>query len=418
MASSKLKPKRIVVIGAGIAGVSAALYLQRDGHQVTIVDPRDPGTATSFGNAGVIARYGCVPTATPDMLARVPKLLMNPYGPLAIRWSYLPRLAPWLLQLIRNAAPARILANARSKSALLDLAWDAYQVLIEEAGAHDLIHHLGMIRVFETDAGFRRAQREIDLMRQCGRKVDILTADEIRDLEPALAPIFRHGLHFSDSHNIRNPGRLVEMFARRFTTGQGAVIKHAVTGLGRTEVGGWRVATDGEGFEADAIVVAAGAWSARIAKMIGVRVLLDTERGYHVMLPHPEITLGRSVHFAEPTFMVSPMEGGLRMTTGVELAGVDAAPDYTRVRRMIPLAQKRIQGLAGEAESEWMGWRPSMPDTVPVLGRAPGYDNVYFAFGGAHIGMTLGPIMGRVVADLVAGRDPGVDLGPYRADRM
>ncbi|MDP6389703.1 MAG: FAD-dependent oxidoreductase, partial [Alphaproteobacteria bacterium] len=359
-----VQAKRIVVIGAGIAGVSAALYLQRDGHQVTVLDPRDPGTAASFGNAGVIARYGCVPTATPDMLARVPKLLMNPYGPLAIRWSYLPRLAPWLLQLIRNAAPQRILANARSKSALLDLAWDAYLVLIEEAGAGDLIHHGGMIRVYETDEGFRRAQREIDLMRQCGRKVDILTADEIRDLEPALAPIFRHGLYFSDSHNIRNPGRLVEMFSRRFTTGQGAVVKQAVTGLARNAEGDWRVATDGEGFEADAIVVAAGAWSARIAKMIGVRVLLDTERGYHVMLPHPDETLGRSVHFAEPTCMITPMEGGLRLTTGVELAGVDAPPDYTRVRRMIPIAKRLIPGLKGEIQTEWMGWRPSMPDTV------------------------------------------------------
>jgi D-amino-acid dehydrogenase len=411
-------PKSAIVIGAGIAGVSTALYLQRDGHAVTILDPEPPGSMTSFGNAGLIATYATIPTATPDILMRVPKMLMDPAGPLSLRWSYLPQLTPWLLSLVRNSAPDHIRRNATVKSILLNRAWEDYRPLIDQTGAEDLIYAGGMLRVFRTDSAFEQMKaREIDLMDLTGRSYELLNADEIRQMEPMLEPLFPHAIFSTDTRNIRNPGRLTEVFAQNFTARGGTLKPEAVTGLTGTPEGKWRVATDGGEAIADIVVVAAGAWSRRIAKMVGVKLLLGTERGYHVMLPSLEPGLNRSVHFGEEGLMMSPMETGYRVSTGVELAGIDAPPDYRRIRRAIGQVSGYVKGLRTDEQSIWMGRRPSTPDTVPILGGVAGRDGLYFATGGAHIGMTLGPTFGRIIADLVAGRDSGVDLTPYRPNR-
>mgnify|MGYP003388775841 FL=1 len=411
-------PKSAIVIGAGIAGVSTALYLQRDGHAVTLLDPEPPGTMTSFGNAGLIATYATIPTATPDILMRVPKMLMDPAGPLSLRWSYLPQLTPWLLSLVRNSAPDRIRRNASVKSILLNRAWEDFRPLIDQTGTEDLVYAGGMLRVFRTDSAFEQMKaREIDLMDLTGRSYELLNTDEIRQMEPMLEPLFPHAIFSTDSRNIRNPGRLTEVFAQDFTARGGTLKPESVTGLSGTSEGKWRVTTDGGEATADIVVVAAGAWSRRIAKMVGVKLLLDTERGYHVMLPSVEPGLNRSVHFGEEGLMMSPMETGYRVSTGVELAGIDAPPDYRRIRRAIGQVSGYVKGLQTEEQSIWMGRRPSTPDTVPILGGVPGRDGLYFATGGAHIGMTLGPTFGRIIADLVAGRDSGVDLTPYRPNR-
>ena len=411
-------PKSAIVIGAGIAGVSTALYLQRDGHAVTLLDPEPPGSMTSFGNAGLIATYATIPTATPDILMRVPKMLVDPAGPLSLRWSYLPQLTPWLLSLVRNSAPDRIRRNATVKSILLNRAWQDYRPLIDQTGAEDLIYAGGMLRVFRTDSAFEQMKaREIELMDLTGRSYELLNADEIRQMEPMLEPLFPHAIFSTDSRNIRNPGRLTEVFAQNFTAKGGTLKPEAVTGLTGTPEGKWCVTTDGGNTVADIVVVAAGAWSRRIAKMVGVKLLLDTERGYHVMLPSVEPGLNRSVHFGEEGLMMSPMETGYRVSTGVELAGIDALPNYRRIRRAVGQVSGYVKGLQTDEQSIWMGRRPSTPDSVPILGGVPGRDGLYFATGGAHIGMTLGPTFGRIIADLVAGRDSGVDLTPYRPNR-
>ena len=222
--------RKIAVVGAGIAGVSNALYLQRDGHNVTLLDPEPPGSMASFGNSGLIAAYSCMPTATPDMLARVPKLLMDPTGPLSIRWTYLPQLLPWLASLIRNSAPERILANATVKARLLDLSWEAYRTLIEDADAGDLVAQGGMLRVYRTEAAFAASKgRELKTMRATGRKLEILGADEIRQLEPGLEPIFTNAYFFPDTYGILNPGRLTEVFAAAGYCGRASPISF-VTG--------------------------------------------------------------------------------------------------------------------------------------------------------------------------------------------
>jgi D-amino-acid dehydrogenase len=417
-AHTETPPKSAIVIGAGIAGVSTALYLQRDGHAVTILDPEPPGSMTSYGNAGLIATYATIPTATPDILMRVPKMLMDPAGALSLRWSYLPQLTPWLLSLVRNSAPDRIRRNATVKSILLNRAWEDFRPLIDQTGAEDLIYAGGMLRVFRTDSAFEQMKaREIDLMDLTGRSYELLNSDGISQMEPMLEPLFPHAIFSTDSRNIRNPGRLIEVFAQNFTERGGTLKPQAVTGLSGTPEGKWRVTIDGGEAVADIVVVAAGAWSRRIAKMVGVKLLLDTERGYHVMLPSVEPGLNRSVHFSEAGLMMSPMETGYRVSTGVELAGIDAPPDYRRIRRAIGQVSGYVKGLQTDEQSIWMGCRPSTPDSVPILGGVPGRNGLYFATAGAHIGMTLGPTFGRIIADLVAGKDSGVDLTAYRPNR-
>ncbi len=412
---SAVAPRRVAVIGGGITGVSTALFLQSDGHDVTIFEPDAFGTGTSSGNAGVISLASCLPTAMPGLPAKVPGMLLDPYGPLSIRWGYLPKLTPWLLSFLANCRPARVMANATAKSALLDRAHAAYDTLIRQADAEPLVSRRGMLKVYETEVSFACAQFEVEVLRHCGRQFDIVSGDEIRQLEPALAPKFARGLFFDDNSAIRDPGRLVARFAEAFVANGGTVVEQGVTDV--TGQGPYQVRTDAHDAEADIVVIATGSWSKRFARLFGARINLDAERGYHVMLPHPETPLNRPVALTAHSVFLSPMEDGMRLTTGVELGGNEAPPDYTRARRMIGRVADSVRGFRSEEQSTWLGFRPSTPSGVPYIDAVPGHPNVYIAAGGGHVGMTMGPISGRIISDLVAGRDPDIDLTPYRVDR-
>ena len=408
-------PKRIAVVGGGITGVSAALFLQRDGHRVTIFEPDEFGTGTSMGNAGVISLASCIPTAMPGIPGRVPKMLLDPYGPLSIRWGYLPKLTPWLIAFLRNCTKDRARRNAMAKSALLDRAHDAYDTLIRMADAEPLVARRGLLKVYETEADFEAVRFEIELLRHTGRRFDVVSGDEIRQLEPALAPVFAKGLFFDDNSGIRDPGRLVARFAETFVAGGGAVVAARATDF--TGTGPYAVRTEGGAHDADIVVLAAGSWTARLARRFGARILLDAERGYHVMLPHPETPLNRPVALTKHSVFLSPMDRGMRLTTGVELGGNEAPPDYRRARRMIGRVAGSVRGFRAEERSAWLGFRPSTPSGVPFIGAVRGHRDVYVAAGGGHVGMTMGPVSGRIVADLVAGRDPDIDLTPYEVGR-
>ena len=409
-------PLDIVVIGAGIAGVASALYLQRDNHRVTVLDPRGVGEGASFGNAGTIAPTSCVPTARPDILMRVPKMLLDPTGPLKIRWSYLPRLTPWLIDLVRNSTTDRILANAQAKTALLNRAVEAYNELIAESDTEDLIVRNGILQVFETDQAFQSMLRERELQEACGHTVEVLPGEAVRQMEPAFTSNFKHAVYLENHATIRSPGDLTKRFAALFESKGGTFHQQAVSGINR-EGARWRVVTNAGEYLADRVVVAAGAWSREIASMLGVRMLLDTERGYHVMVPQPEPALSRPVLLGDHSVFLVPMSDGMRVTSGVEFGGLELPPDYRRIRAMVPFAKKVLPQLEEREISAWMGFRPSTPDTRPILGELGGARGVYFATGGSHIGMTLGPIMGKITADLIAGRETGLDLEIYKPDR-
>jgi len=406
---------RIAVIGGGIVGVSAAHFLQRDGHRVVLIERGAPGAGTSYGNAGAVALGGVLPVGTPGLIWRVPKMLLDPCGPLTLRWRYLPRIAPWLFTFVRASSPQRVAAIARDRVALAAGAEQAWRDLVRGSTVEGLLRPYAWLEVYESDAGLAGTAAERALMTELGVPYEVLDAATLRRLEPALAPIFRHGF-LQGGAFVANPGRTVEALAVRFAAAGGTIL-HAEARDLEPASPGWRIATDDGPVPAARIVVAAGAWSRRLVRRLGIDVPLDTERGYHAMLAPVTPGLSHPTYWGERGFVLAPMEQGLRLTTGVEFAGLEAPPDFRRIRRMIPLAQRMLPGLRPEPRSLWLGFRPSLPDSKPVIGRAPGHADAFLAFGHGHLGLTLGPVTGRIVADLVAGRDPGLDLAPFRADR-
>lgn len=409
---------RAVVVGAGIVGTSCAFFLQRDGWQVTLVDPLEPGAGTSSGNAGIISLGSVLPVATPGVLRAVPRYLLDPESPFALRWAYLPRLLPWLARFVLASRPARVAELSAAIAALTSAADRAHDVIIQECGLGELVHRPGWLKVARDPATLERATAlDRTFLDRHGVRYERLDAAEVHELEPALAPEIGAGLFLPDNRAVRHSHDYTRGILRGFQELGGDVRQAGVRRL-RREDGRVRAAeTDEERLDADLFVLAAGAFSRSLLGQVGVRVPLDAERGYHVMLHQPEPGLGRPVYSIEDGFVLAPMRHGLRLTGGVELASPTAPPDYRRIRRLVPRAMALLPGLRPEIRSEWLGFRPSLPDSLPVIGPAPGLANLLLAFGHQHIGLTLGPLTGRLIADLAAGRATGLDLSPYRADR-
>jgi D-amino-acid dehydrogenase len=408
----------LAVVGAGIVGSSCAFFLQRDGHRVTLVDPREPGTGTSFGNAGVISQGSVSPVVTPALLRGLPRLLLDRTSPLGIRWAHLPRLLPWLARLALNARPARVEAIARAIAELTARCDRAHDLVIQECGLGGLVRTGGWLKVARSQASLLEATAtDRRLWDRFGRRYELLDRAALRDLEPALAADLVAGLLITDNRYLTDPCAYVQGIARAFRERGGRWLRAEARGFAFEGPRIRAVATSTGLVPVDGVVLAAGAFSKRLAGVGGVTVPLDAERGYHVMLPHPATPLRRPVYSCDHGFVVAPLEGGLRLTGGVELASPWAAPDYRRIRRLVPLAQRLVPGLSGEILSEWQGCRPTLPDSLPVIGASPTTPNLWLAFGHQHIGLTLGPLTGRIVADLVAGRDPGLDLAPYAPGR-
>jgi D-amino-acid dehydrogenase len=410
--------KPLVVIGAGAVGVATALYLQRDGLPVTIVDPRGPGEGTSRGNASIIAVESCVPVATPGIARAVPGMLLDPLGPLAIRWAYLPRLAPWLWRFIRASAPDKVEAISIALRAILTESIPSWDPLLADAGLADMLRRNGMLLVFETEAKFAAMQPYLELQRRRGTIFDLIPPEELRQLEPTLQPIFRHAVLYREVGHTLDNFRLVQRLAEHFRRRGGQILQASARGFSAGPSGVSQVLTDAGAIDCRGAVVAAGAWSKTLARQLGADVPLDTERGYHVMLPEPGIMPRRPIYSAEGSFVATPLEHGLRLAGTVELGGLEAPPNYGRADILLRHGRRIFGSLGETGRSNWMGFRPSMPDSLPVIGPAGGHRNAWLAFGHGHLGLTLAAVTGRLVADLVAGRRPVADPAPYRADRF
>jgi len=409
---------RIAVIGAGIVGVSCALHLCRDGHDVTLIDPRQPGTATSFGNAGAIVAGAVVPNSTPQTWRDIPGYLFDRDSPVRVRWRYLPRIAPWLVRFLHEGRDARVREIARALQPLCAAAVDAHRDLAGLSDATELLRPVGWLKVYETEAAFEATHYDRALMAEHGVRNDVLNADELRQLEPALDRRFVKALFQPDSAFVALPYRLVSAHAAQFQRMGGAIVQERVRGV-QPRDGGVRLDCELGFRDFDAVVIAAGAWSKELARQIGDHVLLDTERGYHLNLEPGEAgELRRPVNFPERGFVLAPMLDGIRLTSGVELAGLDAPPDFSRIRRLLPVARAALPGLSDRVTRQWLGYRPSTPDSLPVIGRSPRCNAVMYAFGHQHLGLTLGPVTGRLIAAVASGRTASFSLTPYRVDRF
>ena len=412
--------KKAVVIGAGIVGVNVGLALLKKGYDVTILDRGEPGRGTSFGNAGGIAVSECAPIAMPGTLLNVPGWLMDPYGPLSIRWSYLPKMMPWLLRFIAASSKSRVEQISTELAAILNRVWEDYEPVIAEAGLNDAVFKKeGALGVYRSEKTRRDAEYGIDLRRRKGIKIRDITRDEIMDLEPDLAPIFPCGVIEEDWGRVLDPFKIVTGLYKHFIERGGKFQTADVTDFVYRD-GQPRAAmtTTGDQITFDTLVVACGAWSKTLAKRLGSPVPLDTERGYNTTVPYHGVKLSRTIISADDSIILTPMEMGIRVGGAVELGGLIAPPNYDRAKALFAKGKEVLPKLNAEGGTEWMGFRPSMPDSKPVISKSPKHRNVFFSFGHGHLGLTMGATTGRLISDLVTGSQTPIDMTPYRINRF
>ena len=410
--------ERIIIIGAGVIGAASALALQQDDHDILLVDREAPCAGASFGNAGVIVNDSCAPTAMPGILFDVIRMIGQPLPPVSIRPAYFHKILPWLIRFIWQSRTAAVTNNAIHLYALSKHAVKSWRQLIDKSKLSSVLEETGWLKVYELQKTFNATSKARVLMDAIGTQYQVLTGEQIRDLEPNLAPIFNVGLYQEDCLRIVNPHRLVAGMVDLFVSRGGEYRQFSVEMI---KVANETVSLSGPGgvLVANRVLIAAGAWSRTLARLCGDNVPLDTERGYHLMLPESTRSLlNGPVVNGESSFVLSPMEMGIRISGQIEFAGLTATPNYARMRSLLPAAKRMLPDLDTHEESVWMGCRPSLPDSLPVLGFASNTHQVLYAFGHQHLGMTLGAITGLVIADLVAGRKPVMDVFPYRPNRF
>ena len=409
---------KITVIGAGIVGMATACSLRRDGHDVTVVTMHPPGEYCSFGNAGMLNNAGCVPQAMPGVIWKVPGYLTDPLGPLVVRWPHLIKAMPWMLRFLANA-------NARQAEhasiALYSLIRDTvpdYEELVKWAGATDLVRRSGYLVAYESEKSFQDDALAWKLRLDRGVKTELLDGAGIRSLVPQLAPAYVRGVHVPDQGYVTNPERLVKALAARFQRDGGAILERKVLNLETGEGGVSALVTDAGPFPVETLVICAGVHSGELTAKLGEPVPIEAERGYHVTYSDPGLQLPMPVHVSEAKVFVTPMEMGVRVAGQAEFSGIYAEPNYRRAH-VLEIHMKRMFPQVRTVDStRWMGRRPAMPDSLPVIGASAKQRNVYYAFGHGHLGLCGGAPTGRLIADLIAGRRPAIDLAPFRVDRF
>jgi glycine/D-amino acid oxidase-like deaminating enzyme len=407
-----------IIIGAGVIGAATALALQNDGHDVTLIDRCAPCSGASFGNAGAIINGSCAPTAMPGILLDALRLMARPDSPISIRPAYFHKILPWLSRFILQSRRSAVNNNARNLHALSQHAVASWQNLVERTELASLFKSTGWLKVYESERSFAGTQMARDLLDTLGTPYDVLDTSQIHDLEPNLAPIFTHGLYQKDSLSISNPERLVTGMVDLFTTRGGKYRQFAVDHIS-IETNEIKLIGHSESLHTKKVVLAVGSWSRNLASQLGDNVPLEAERGYHLILPESTQTLlSRPVLNGEKSFVLSPMETGLRMTALSELGGLEIPANYGNIRKLLPHAKRMLPAMDTQEESVWMGFRPSLPDSLPVLGFSGKSKNIIYAFGHQHLGITLAAISARIVADLFANREPSVPIAPYRPNRF
>jgi D-amino-acid dehydrogenase len=410
----------IAIIGAGVVGLGIAERLLAEGREVTLIDPNPPGdvisqNAASYGNAGTIADYAVLPVGTPDVLRNLPSLLFDRNSPLAIRRAALPALMPWLARFAWQSLPKQAERNARNIAALLADACPNWLNLGDKLGGADILQKRGCLYVYETKAAFRAAEQDMAFRRSLGVTVDLIPPEALRQMEPTLPEVEGGAAFFRKAVFLNDPGRMVGLLAAHVRAGA-EIVQSSADRLERIPDG---VALSGPGFQMKArhVVIAAGAHSRKLAALAGDRVPLDTERGYHVEwdMPHPPVT--RPTCPTSRGFYLCPMQGRLRVAGTVELGGLTAPPSPHRIAKLVEGARKIFPDLP-EPDRTWMGFRPSMPDSVPVIGPSRAGSDVIHAFGHGHLGLSMAPVTARIVANLIAGRAPGMDITPYLPTRF
>ncbi|MCP5082419.1 MAG: FAD-binding oxidoreductase [Alphaproteobacteria bacterium] len=407
----------VAVVGAGMVGVCCAMWLQRSGKRVVVLDKNTPGNGTSYGNAGTYAPFGCVPINSPQLVKSLPGLLFSKSSPLNLDWAYAATHLPWMLSFLKNCAPDKVEHTTASLANILAHVDAGFDPLVSAAGAGDLVVSNGAIYVFGTEAAYEKAIPGIAAREQHGVAVEVLDADPIREMEPSLRMPIHKGMHFSDARHVLNPKGLIERLFKKFLSDGGSWRQREVGSVKASADIVEIDCNDADDLTCGQLVVAAGAHSKSIKGSGAEKLPLDCERGYHIVFKGAERKLSRVVGWQEYGFNATPMEGGLRIAGTVEIAGLQKPLNPERIDFLTDKAHRMFDGL-GEPNEEWLGHRPTLPDSLPVISHSPRSERILLAFGHHHIGLTLGGITGRIIADLAEGRVPNFDISAYSAARF
>ncbi|MFT5390386.1 MAG: D-amino-acid dehydrogenase [Gammaproteobacteria bacterium] len=416
---SESKPTRtVVVVGAGIVGVSTALWLLRDGHRVIIVDPNGPAGGTSYGNAGILANSSIVPVTTPGLVKKVPGMLFNPMGALFLKWGYLPRLLPWLWRYLSHCRVDEVERIAAALMPIIGDSVDQHFALARGTPAERFIEPMDYLYAYEDRAAYLKDALAWRIRREHGFEVHEVEEETLRREEPSLGPGLRFGVRLPGHAWVRDPGAYVQALCAHAQE-QGAILKLAtVVGFERNDERVLAVQTDQGALACDDVVLAAGVWSKALAQMLGVDVPMESERGYHLELfgvtNGPAVPVALAAH----KFIATPMDGRLRLAGLVEFGGLTAPPSEGPYRLLTAQVKVAFPNIDWQSEKRWQGHRPATTDSIPVVGPLRDIAGVHMAFGHQHVGLTGGPKTGRIVADVIAGRRPNIDLSPYRAERF
>ena len=407
-----------VVIGAGIIGTALAHELQRRGRRVVLLDRDAPGRGASFGNMASIAVTEFMPASRPSVWKQIPGWMLDPHGPVRVRPAYMPRLVPWFLRFVAASRPSKLRALEEQGAVLCRRVHEDLGALLRDTGLENELTQEGCLSLYTDEAEFRADRDHIEILERFGFEHHVLIGAQARALEPELSEHIGMAVLFLDNRSLRDPYRLVVRLAERFVALGGRIETGEAAGFDRAGQIRAVVLKDGRRIETDEVVIAAGAFSGRLSGLLGEPMPLETERGYHTQIMAPGIAMRHAIIWPARAFMVTPTAGGIRVGGTVEMAGLDAAPDYRRAKITVKRAQTALPNLKCEDFTEWMGHRPALPDTVPIMSASAKTRGVYYATGHGHLGVTYAATTARLMGDLITGVKPPVDMAPYRIDRF
>ena len=410
--------QRIIVVGGGIIGITSALEFQRRGYEVSLLDPKQPGRETSYGNTGVLSDGSVVISNNPGLRKRLPKLILKKSNALNYSLGFVLKRLPWVARFLSYCTDQHLDHSSRALRALQALSLKLHMGLISDAKAEHLLRKTGWLKVFRSDASYKAYDMELKVFERTGVGHTIYSEDELKQLEPALNPIFRHGVLLHNACSVSSPAALCDAYLKLFTEAGGKVILGAAEKFQQAE--DWKVQLRGsEVLQADAVVLAAGPWSAKIAKSLGYKVPMAWERGYHWHLePGTGPVLRRAVHDVDAGYVMTPQQQGVRVTSGVELADRDAPQDNRQVEQSIRSA-RQATSLGNKIENTpWMGRRPTLVDSLPMIGAAPRHQGLWFNFGHQHNGLSTSAASAQLLADLYQDKCPAIDVEPFRPSRF
>ena len=408
----------VIGIGAGVVGLSAALALQMRGLAVTVLDREGPAAGASAGNAGAFAFTDILPLASPGILKKAPKWLLDPLGPLTLPPSYAFKIAPWMFRFWRACQPSRVAHSTAAQTALMDLSKAELEPFLQETGTLPMLRKDGNLQVYEGKAELEASLPGWKARAEHGIEFRHLDAAAMAESQPGIAPRFTHGTFTPGWYSIADPKLFTLALADDFRKRGGSIERGEVTALLPFEGGVEIVTADGSRRRAAQVVLSAGAFSHRIARTIGECIPLETERGYNTTLPADAFDLRTQVTFGGHGFVVSRLSTGIRVGGAVELGGLEMPANFRRSEAMLKKAQAFLPGLKPQGGEQWMGFRPSLPDSLPAIGRARATPQVTYAFGHGHLGLTQAAGTARLVADLITGRTPAIDIAPFSPQRF